>query len=63
MAKSRNGKLEKKTPRTLSDAVADLDLHIKNNQSLYDEWFSTARKNIVNDGGALAGNPQKHHIS
>lgn len=63
MTKNRNGKLEKKTPRTLAHAAVDLGLHIQKNQSLYIEWFSIARENIIDDGGALAGNPHKRHIS
>lgn len=61
--KSKTGKLQKKPKRDIEDAIADLELHIQKNQDLFESWFSLARKVVIDDGGALAGNKRKRHIS
>lgn len=61
--KSKSGKLQKKPKRDIEDAIADLELHIQKNHDLFESWFSLARQVVIDDGGALAGNKRKRHIS
>ncbi|MDD2059084.1 hypothetical protein N5D52_27995 [Pseudomonas sp. GD03860] len=61
--KNKSGKLQKKPKRDIADAIADLELHIQKNQDVFESWFSLARQVVIDDGGALAGNKRKRHMS
>ncbi|MNM42307.1 hypothetical protein D3C81_531400 [compost metagenome] len=61
--KTKNGKLQKKPRREISDAMTDLELHIQKNHELFESWFSLAKSMVIDDSGALAGNKRKRHAS